>query len=43
MIALGHFEKKFLKVVLLEKCLKATPDPEFLSNLYDFDVSIYLH
>ena len=27
-----------LRTVLPEQCLKATPDPEFLSNLYGFDM-----
>ena len=34
---------KILQEILPEQCVKATPDPEFLSNLYDFDFSICLH
>ena len=34
---------KFLLEILPEQCVKATPDPEFLSNLYDFDFSLCLH
>jgi hypothetical protein len=43
MIALVHLEKQSLQAVFPEQCLKATPDLEFLSNLYDFDVSMCLH
>ena len=43
MIALVPLEKQSLKVVFSEQCLKATPDPEFLSNLYDFDISMCPH
>jgi hypothetical protein len=42
-IALVHFEKRSILAVFLEQCLKATPDPEFLSNLYDFDMSMCPH
>jgi len=43
MIALMHVEKQSLEAVFPEQCLKATPDPEFLSNLYDFDMSLCPH
>ena len=43
MIALVHFEKESLLEVFPEQCLKATPDPEFISNLYDFDMSLFPH
>ena len=39
MIVLADFENQSLRSVFPEQCLKATPDPEFLSNLYDFDMS----
>jgi len=42
-IALVHFEKCSLLAVFLEQCLKATPDTEFLSNLYDFDMFMCPH
>ena len=38
MIDLMHYEKRSLQAVFPEQCLKATPDPEFLSNLYGFDI-----
>jgi hypothetical protein len=40
-----HFEKQWRVVLVMfpEQCLKATPDPEFLSNLYDFDMSLCPH
>ena len=38
MIALIHFEQS-LQEVFPEQCLKVAPDPEFLSNLYEFDMS----
>ena len=38
MIAIMQREKQVLHEELPERCLKATPDPEFLSNLYDFDI-----
>jgi hypothetical protein len=43
MIALLDFEKQSLQAVFPEQCLKATPDPEFLSNLYGFDMSLCPH
>jgi hypothetical protein len=43
MIALVDFEKQYLQAVFPEQCLKATPDPEFLSNLYGFDMSLCPH
>jgi len=43
MIALVYLEKQSLRAVFPEQCLKATPDPEFLSNLYDFDMSTCPH
>ena len=35
--------KQSLQAIFPEQCLKATPDPEFLSNLYDLDTSPCLH
>ena len=32
-----------LRAVFPEQCLKSTPDPEFLSNLYGFDMSLCPH
>jgi len=43
MIALMHSPNPSLQAVFPEQCLKATPDPEFLSNLYDFDMSLCPH
>ena len=43
MIALIHVNKQFLQAVFPKQCLKATLDPEFLSNLYDFDMSLCPH
>ena len=43
MIAPVYLEMRSLQAVFLEQCLKATPDPEFLSNLYDFDMSMCPH
>jgi hypothetical protein len=43
MIALMDFEKQSLQAVFPEQCLKVTPDPEFISNLYDFDMSLCPH
>ena len=43
MIALVDSEKQSLQAVFPEQCLKATPDPEFLSNLYYFDMSLCPH
>ena len=40
MIAFSDVDKKSLLAVFPEQCLKATPDPEFLSNLYGFDMSL---
>ena len=42
MIALTHLEKQAFLEVFPEQCLKSTPDPEFLSNLYGFDMSLCL-
>jgi hypothetical protein len=42
-IALSYLEKGSLLEVFPEQCLKATPDPEFLSNLYGFDMSLCPH
>ena len=36
-------EKQSLQAVFPEQCLKATPDPDFLSNLYCFDISLCPH
>ena len=43
MIALSHLEKQSLLEMFPEQCLKATPDPKFLSNLYDFDMTLCPH
>ena len=43
MIALVHVQKQSLQAVFPEQCLKATPDPDFLSNLYCFDISLCPH
>ena len=43
MIALVDVQKQSLQMVFPEQCLKATPDPEFLSNLYGFDMSLCPH
>ena len=43
MIALTDSEKHSLRAAFPEYCLKATPDPEFLLNLYDFDMSMCPH
>ena len=40
MIALSNSDKQSFLAVFPEQCLKATPDPEFLSNLYGFDMSL---
>ena len=43
---IGHRDYKkesILRAVFPEQCLKATPDPEFLSNLYGFDMSLCPH
>ena len=32
-----------IRAVFPEQCLKATPDPEFLSNLYGFDMTLCPH
>ena len=42
MIALGHLERQTFLEVFPEQCLKSTPDPEFLSNLYGLDISLFL-
>ena len=34
---------QILQEVFPEQCLKATPDPEFLANLYGFDMSLCPH
>ena len=43
MIALMGSEKLSLREAFPEYCLKATPDPEFLLNVYDFDISMCSH
>ena len=43
MIGPGLYDMPFLKAALPEHCFKATQDPEFLSNLYGFDMSLCLH
>ena len=43
MIVFVDFEKESLQAVFPEQCLKATPDPEFLSILYHFDMSLCPH
>ena len=45
MIAPVHYyeEEKCLLDVFAEHCLKATPDPEFISNLYVFDMTLCPH
>ena len=43
MIASVRQEMQFLQAIFPELCLKATPDPEFLSNLYGFDMSFCPH
>ena len=40
MIAPSYVDKQLFLAVFPEHCLKATPDPEFLSNLYGFDMSL---
>ena len=40
MIGLRYFVASPLQEVFPEQCLKATPDPEFLLNLYGFDMSL---
>ena len=42
-IGISNSEMKALLAVFPEQCLKATPDPEFLSNLYGFDMSLCPH
>ena len=41
-IDLAHLENQAFLAVFPEQCLKSTTDPEFLSNLYDFDMSLCL-
>ena len=44
MIGLRHFQMQSpLQAVLPEQCLKATPDLDFISNLYGFDMSLCPH
>jgi len=43
MIALTPLEKHSLQEGFPGHCLKATPDCEFLSNLYDCDISMCPH
>ena len=38
-----HGVMRSLQEVFPEHCLKATPDPQFLSNLYGFDMSLCPH
>ena len=40
MIAFSYVDKQYFRAVFPEQCLKATPDPEFLSRLYGFDMSL---
>jgi hypothetical protein len=40
MIALTNLEKEALQAIFPEHCLKATPDPDFTSNLYKFDMTL---
>ena len=40
---MDHKKKSAFQAVFPEQCLKATPDPEFLSNLYCFDMSLCPH
>jgi len=42
-LGLTHSENQSLQAVFPEQCLRVTPDPEFLSNLYDFDISMCPH
>ena len=37
------YGKETLLDAFPEQCLKSTPDPEFLSNLYGFDMSLCPH
>ena len=41
--ALMSFEKQALQAIFPKYCLKVTPDPEFLLNLYDFDMTTCPH
>ena len=43
MIAISPLEKESLMAVFPEQCLKATPNREFLSHLYGFDMSLCPH
>jgi len=43
MIALGIQEKEALQAVFPMHCLRATPDPDFISNLYEFDMTLCPH
>jgi len=36
-------EEQSLLAVFPEQCLKASPDPEFILSLYDFDMSLCPH
>ena len=40
MIAFSQADKQPFLAVFPDHCLKATPDPEFLSNLYGFNISL---
>ena len=40
MIALSYVDKQLFLAVFPEHCLKATPDPDFLSNLYGCDMPL---
>jgi len=42
-MAFTYIQKQSLLEVFPEQCFKATPDPEFLLNLYAFDVSLCPH
>ena len=43
MLGPRDYVKEALRAVFPAQCLKATPDPEFLSNLYGFDMSLCPH
>ena len=40
---MDYKKESALLAVFPEHCLKATPDPEFISNLYGFDMSLCPH
>ena len=43
MVAPVYYGKQSLQAVFPEHCLKATPNLEFLSNLYGFNMSLCPH